>query len=66
MERADAVAVYDVTNPTAPVYLQLLRSGDAPEGVLFVAAKDSPTKKSLLIVSSEDDGVIKVYSPKTL
>ena len=66
MERADAVAVYDVTNPMAPVYLQLLKSGDAPEGVLFVAAKDSPTKKSLLIVSSENDGVIKVYSPKTL
>jgi WD40 repeat protein len=64
MERVDAVAVYDVTNPGAPVYLQLLKSGDAPEGVLFVSAKDSPTGKSLLVVSSEDDGVIKVYSPQ--
>lgn len=66
MERADAVAIYDVTNPAAPVFLQLLKCGDAPEGVLFVPAKKSPTGKSLLIISSEDDGVVKVYSAKTL
>jgi len=66
MERADAVAVYDITDPTKPVFLQLLKCGDAPEGVLIIAAKNSPTKKSLLVVSSEDDGVIKVYTPKTL
>ena len=66
LERADAVAVYDVTNPKNPVFLQLLRCGDAPEGVLFIAAKDSPTQKSLLVVSSENDGVIKVYQPKTI
>ncbi len=65
MERVDAVAIYDVTNPQAPKFLTIVKTGDAPEGVLFVAAKDSPTKKSLLIVSSEDDGVIKVYSPKS-
>jgi len=66
MERADAVAVYDVTIPTAPAFLQLLKCGDAPEGVLFIPAKNSPTKKSLLVVSSEGDGVLKVYSPKTI
>jgi DNA-binding beta-propeller fold protein YncE len=66
MERADAVAVYDVTTPTKPVFLQLLKCGDAPEGVLIIAAKDSPTKKSLLVVSSENDGVLKVYTPKTI
>lgn len=64
MERVDAVAVYDVTAPTAPVFLKILKSGDAPEGVLFVEAKNSPNKKSLLIVSSENDGVIKIYAPK--
>jgi hypothetical protein len=31
MERSDAVAVYDITNPKAPVFLQLLKTGDAPE-----------------------------------
>ncbi|SEB08684.1 choice-of-anchor I family protein [Pedobacter hartonius] len=66
MERADAVAVYDVTVPTKPVFLQLLKCGDAPEGVLIIPAKDSPTKKSLLVVSSENDGVITVYTPKTI
>lgn len=66
MERADAVAIYDLTIPTAPVFLQLIKCGDAPEGVLFIPAKNSPTKKSLLVVSSEGDGVLKVYTPKTI
>lgn len=66
MERADAVAVYDVTNPTTPSFLQIFKCGDAPEGVLFIPAKDSPTKKSLLVVSSENDGVLKVYTPKSI
>jgi len=66
MERADAVAVYNVSNPLKPVFLKLLKCGDAPEGVLFIPAKDSPTRKSLLVVSSENDGVIKVYTPNTI
>lgn len=66
MERVDAVAVYDVTNPAAPVFLQMVKCGDAPEGVLFIPAKDSPIQKSLLVVSSEDDGLIKVYKPNSL
>ena len=66
MERVDAVAVYDITDPKNPKFLQLLKSGDAPEGVLFIPAKNSPTLKSLVVVSSEGDGVIKVYQPKTL
>lgn len=66
MERVDAVAIYDVTNPTAPVFKQIVKCGDAPEGVLFISAKDSPIKRSLLVVSSEDDGLIKVYKPNSL
>jgi len=66
MERVDAVAVYDITTPTKPVFLQLLKCGDAPEGVLIIPAAKSPTKRSLLVVSSEDDGQIKVYSPKAI
>ena len=63
LERADAVAIYELSNPVAPKFLKLLPTGDAPEGVLFISAKDSPIKRSLLVVSSEGDGVIKVYSP---
>lgn len=66
MERVDAVAIYDITIPTTPVFLQLIKCGDAPEGVLFIPAKDSPTKKSLLVVSSENDGVVKVFTPNTI
>jgi hypothetical protein len=61
MERADAIALYDVTNPYYPSFIKLLPTGDAPEGLLFIPAKDSPTKKSLLVVSSENDGTVKVY-----
>jgi hypothetical protein len=61
MERSDAVGIYDVSNPTSPVFLQLVKCGDAPEGVLFIPAANSPIQKSLLIVSSENDGVVKVY-----
>lgn len=66
MERADAVAIYDVSNPKAPVFSQILKTGDAPEGILFISEYDSPTKRSLLVVSSENDGVIKVYAPFAL
>jgi hypothetical protein len=62
LERADAVFIYDVTNPVRPVFLQHLLTGDAPEGVHFVEAEKSPTKRSLLIVSSEEDGLVKIYS----
>jgi len=66
LERADAVAIYDVTNPVQPQFLQMLPTGDAPEGVLFISEKDSPIKRSLLVVSSENDGVIKVFMPSAL
>ena len=66
MERVDAVAVYDITTPTKPVFLQLLKCGDAPEGVLIIPASKSPTRRSLLVVSSEDDGQVKIYSPKMI
>jgi len=64
MERSDAVAVYDVTDPTKPNYIKLLASGDAPEGLLFIKPEDNKMGRSLLVVSSENDGVIKIFSTK--
>jgi len=61
MERSDAVAVYDVSKPYNPKFVKLLHTGDAPEGLLFIPAQDSPSGKSLLVVSSEGDGTVKVY-----
>lgn len=62
LERANAVMLFDVTNPRMPKYLQWLDAGVGPEGVLFVPASESPNGKSLLIVSSEVDGTVKIYS----
>jgi hypothetical protein len=61
LERVDAVVVYDVTDPLAPKFLQVLESGDAPEGLIFVRAEESPNGKSLFIVSSEDDGQVMIF-----
>ena len=63
LERTDAFMTYDVTNPASPQYLQTVKTGDAPEGLLFIPASKSPTKRSLIVVSSEGDGVIKIYQP---
>lgn len=61
LERVDAVAVYDVSVPAAPVFIRMLKAGDAPEGLVFISAADSPNGVPLLVVSSEDDGTVKVY-----
>lgn len=62
LERSDAVAVYDVTNPTQPVYIKLLAAGDAPEGLLFIKPAENSLGRSLLVVSSENDGQIKIFA----
>lgn len=48
-ERANVVAVYDVSNPAKPSFLQLLASTNGPEGILPVPSRN------LLVVSSEVD-----------
>lgn len=63
LERTDNCMIYDVSNPNAPKYLQTLKTGDAPEGLLFIPASKSPTKRSLVVVSSEGDGTVKIYQP---
>ena len=66
MERVDMVAVYDVTTPASPKFVQLFSTGDAPEGVLFVSPKNSPNGRSLLIVASEGDGAVKFFQPNKI
>ncbi|PWN06003.1 choice-of-anchor I family protein [Rhodohalobacter mucosus] len=63
LERNDQILVYDVSNPLAPEFLSILSNpGDeAPEGVLAVPAKESPTGRDLLIVSYEDSGTISFF-----
>jgi hypothetical protein len=33
-------------------------------GIYFIEAEKSPNGKSILVVSSEEDGVVKVYSTR--
>jgi DNA-binding beta-propeller fold protein YncE len=66
MERVDAVAVYDVTDPTKPSFIKMFKTGDAPEGVLFISASKSPIQQSLIVVSSENDGLIKIFKANKL
>lgn len=61
LERADALALYDVTDPYHPAFIKLLPTGDAPEGITFIPAKQNTLGKSLVVVSSENDGMIKIY-----
>ena len=61
LERADAIVSYDISNPQAPKFLQVLRTGDAPEGLLFIPASESPTGRNILIASCENDGVVRIY-----
>jgi DNA-binding beta-propeller fold protein YncE len=66
MERADAFAIYDITIPTAPVFIKMYKTGDAPEGLLFIPASKSPINQSLIVTSNEGDGTIKIYKTTKL
>ena len=66
LERVGGVMVYDVSTPTAPVFVTYFNNrevsgttltGDrGPEGVHFIAAEKSPNGKPLLIVGNETSG----------
>ncbi|MFN0108267.1 MAG: esterase-like activity of phytase family protein [Blastocatellia bacterium] len=54
-ERGDFVAVYDITNEAQPKLLQLLPTGDAPEGLLAIPSRN------LFVASNEGNGTISIY-----
>jgi hypothetical protein len=39
LERANAVAVFDVSDPSDPEGLQLIQTGDGPEGIAYLKDK---------------------------
>ncbi|WP_238007394.1 esterase-like activity of phytase family protein [Dactylosporangium sp. AC04546] len=60
-ERSNFVAVYDLSNPTKPVFKQLLPTTNGPEGLLPIPGRDL-----LAISSEEDDASVNVRSSVTL
>ena len=61
-ERANFTAIYDVSRPASPRFVQLLPTTNGPEGVVAVP------KRNLLVVSSEEEipdagirGTVQVY-----
>jgi hypothetical protein len=60
-ERSNFVAVYDVSDPVHPAFVQVLATTNGPEGLLPVPSRD------LLVVSSEsDDSEARVRSAVTV
>lgn len=62
MERTDAIFMFNITDPTNPLFVDYFRIVDLdgspkrPEGFQFVPATDSPNGQNLLIVGFEGDG----------
>jgi hypothetical protein len=74
LERIGGVAVYDITDPEKPVYVNYINSRDfagnpanstagdlGPEGVITISAAQSPNGKPLLISANEISGSIAIY-----
>ncbi|MDX1994508.1 MAG: choice-of-anchor I family protein [bacterium] len=74
LERQSGIMVYDVTDPTAPVFVTYVenRSYDAdpgtpeagdlgPEGLLFISAEESPNGQPLLVVANEVSGTTTIW-----
>jgi len=75
LERIGGVMVYDVTDPTAPIFVTYANNRDfagdpeagtakdlAPEGLVFIPADQSPTGEALLVIANEVSGTTTVYS----
>jgi 2',3'-cyclic-nucleotide 2'-phosphodiesterase/3'-nucleotidase/5'-nucleotidase len=74
LERIGGIMVYDVSYPYSPKFVQYVNgrnfSGDAqtggaldlaPEGLLFISDRDSPTGKALLVAAHEVSGSTTIY-----
>ena len=79
LERTGGIVAYDITTPTAPVFVDYVNNRDfsvtdltspaagdlGPEGVLFIPAQASPTHRALLVVSNEISGTVTTYDLET-
>ncbi|MCB9224475.1 MAG: choice-of-anchor I family protein [Crocinitomicaceae bacterium] len=69
LERMGGVMVYNVTNPTSPIFVQYINNraiatptGDlGPEGIIFIDSLNSPIDTALVVVSNEVSGTVSVF-----
>ncbi len=69
LERIGGVMVYDVTNPSTPIYVDYKNTRNAtafggdngPEGIIYIQPSHSPTGKPMIIVSNEISGTISLF-----
>ena len=73
LERASGIMVYDISQPQQAKFVQyfndrdvsqtdMTKQGDlGPEGLIFIAAKDSPNGQPLLVVGNEVSGSTAIY-----
>jgi Choice-of-anchor I domain len=74
LERVGGIAVFDVSIPTAPVFVQYVNNRDftvdgtgeeagdlGPEGLLFITEEESPNGKPLVVVANEVSGTTTIY-----
>lgn len=69
LERIGGIMIFDVHNPSAPVFVQYVNTRDTAayggdngaEGVYFVKAAQTPTHKNYVITANEISGTIAVF-----
>lgn len=71
LERIGGIMMYDITNPSAPAFVQYINERDfsedikgdvSPEGLAFIAAEKSPTGLPTLLAAHEVSGTVATYT----
>lgn len=73
MERIGGVMVFELSDPSAPRYIQYINTrnlnfpgGDlSPEDLIFISPENSPNAKALLVASHEVSGTVAVFEVGT-
>lgn len=76
LERIGGVMIFDVTNPAAPIFSDYLNSRTVPptalggdrgaEGIVYIAAQDSPTGNAMVLAGNEVSSTVSVYGLKNI
>ena len=54
-ERGSFLVIYDISNPYAPEFIDLLPTGEAPESVIAIPSRN------LVVVAAEESGTLTVF-----